>query len=203
MDMTISVINTFCIKWRLSLNANYQRSPPLSFEVNKCLHAWKQNKKGSIYPEKRNIYIWRHLQFHMQAMLNPNRNEPPATKDCHLDFLYILCPPLRPTSLKKERNSTQLHPHDKRGERLPSQSPQKGKYPPLPSPVPSNSIPSPTPRPTPYPWGRPVKDFPPLWHMLLHPVCQFIDGPHHHQKLHQSQFQFIFEKKCLSAMSAV
>ena len=56
MDMTISVINTFCIKWRLSLNANYQRSPPLPFKVNKYslqnvnrtlfyLNAWKLNIK--------------------------------------------------------------------------------------------------------------------------------------------------------------
>ena len=196
MDMTISVINTFCIKWRLSLNANYQRSPPLSFKVNKCLHAWKQNKKGSIHLDKRTSSISYASHAKPQPERTPRNQRLPSRLPVHLVPAFASYQP------QKERNSTQLHPHDKRGERLPSQSPQKGKYPPLPSPVPSNSIPSPTPRPTPYPWRRPVKDFPPLWHMLLHPVCQFIDGPHHHQKLHQSQFQFFFEKKCLPAKPA-
>ena len=80
-----------------------------------------------------------HLQFHMQAMLNPNQNEPPATKDCHLDFLYILCPPLRPTSLRKRETAPNCIPMTSVVKGCHHNLPKKGNIPrshipPLPSP---------------------------------------------------------------------
>ena len=103
IEMTINVI-TFVHIVAFVFECKLSKVPlPLSCKVNKyslqnknwmllCSLFCKQNQNGLIHLEKNNIHEDIFMFENIQAHVEPQPKQSAATKDCHLDFLYLTLP---------------------------------------------------------------------------------------------------------------